>query len=103
MGVSVGLFAYGGLWLDEQFGTKPWLLLLCVIAGIGGSILHMIHVLMPEKWPWPTEAEKAARLEEVELQKAALQKADSQVSQTKAPENVDETDRKPSGTSPDGN
>ena len=23
MGLSVGLFAYGGLWLDTQFGTKP--------------------------------------------------------------------------------
>lgn len=53
MGVSVGLFAYGGLWLDAQFGTKPWLLLLCVAAGIFGSVLHMIRVLMPEKWPWP--------------------------------------------------
>ncbi|MBL8733769.1 MAG: AtpZ/AtpI family protein, partial [Planctomycetes bacterium] len=28
LAVSVGLFAYGGLWLDERFGTKPWLLLL---------------------------------------------------------------------------
>jgi len=59
MGVSVGLFAYGGLWLDEQFGTKPWLLLLAVAAGILGSVLHLIHVLMPEKWPWPTERDSA--------------------------------------------
>jgi F0F1-type ATP synthase assembly protein I len=60
MGVSVGLFAYGGLWLDAQFGTKPWLLLLCVAAGILGSVLHMVRVLMPEKWPWPTESNKAS-------------------------------------------
>jgi len=59
MGASVGLFAYGGLWLDAQFGTKPWLLLLCVAMGILGSFLHMVRVLMPEKWPWPTEPETA--------------------------------------------
>jgi len=60
MGVSVGLFAYGGLWLDAQFGTKPWLLLFCVAAGILGSILHLIRVLMPEKWPWPSENQPAS-------------------------------------------
>lgn len=98
MGVSVGLFAYGGLWLDQQFGTKPWLLLLCVIAGIVGSILHMIHVLMPEKWPWPTDAEKASRLLKVDLQKA-----DSRASQNDAPVKAEETDRKPTGNSPAGN
>ncbi|MGK0201790.1 MAG: hypothetical protein ACI9S9_000852 [Planctomycetota bacterium] len=112
MGVSVGLFAYGGLWLDEQFGTKPWLLLLCVIAGIVGSILHMIHVLVPEMWPWPTDAEKAARLQKAELRKAASflkadsrgsQKSSHKNSQNDAPVNAEETDRKPTGTSPEGN
>ena len=107
MGVSVGLFAYGGLWLDQQFGTKPWLLLVCVIAGIGGSILHLIHVLMPEKWPWPSDAEKAARLAKVELQNAALHKAEAQVSRKQGSQanttvSGSELDPKPDGTVPDG-
>lgn len=52
LAVTVGLFAYGGLWLDAQFGTKPWLLLLCVGCGIAGGLLHLIRVLAPEMWPF---------------------------------------------------
>ena len=52
LAVSVGLFAYGGLWLDQQWGTKPWMLLLCVVCGIVGGILHLIRVLAPEMWPF---------------------------------------------------
>ncbi len=52
LAISVGLFAYGGLWLDAQFGTKPWLLLLCVGCGIVGGVLHLIRVLAPELWPF---------------------------------------------------
>ncbi|MFM1872126.1 MAG: putative F0F1-ATPase subunit Ca2+/Mg2+ transporter [Planctomycetota bacterium] len=52
LAVSVGLFAYGGLWLDERLGTKPWLLLLGVGFGVVGGILHLIRVLAPELWPF---------------------------------------------------
>lgn len=52
LAVSVGLFAYGGLWLDERLGTKPWLLLLGVGCGVVGGILHLIRVLAPELWPF---------------------------------------------------
>ena len=69
MGVSVGLFSYGGLWLDETFGTRPWLLLICVVAGLLGSFLHMIQVLMPEKWPWPTKPDSDAVAEDTEASK----------------------------------
>lgn len=54
LAVAVGAFAYGGLWLDAQFGTKPWLLLLSVGCGIVGGILHLIRVLAPEHWPFGT-------------------------------------------------
>lgn len=52
LAVSVGLFAYGGQWLDARYGTKPWLLLLCVGCGITGGILHLIKVVAPELWPF---------------------------------------------------
>jgi hypothetical protein len=52
LAVSVGLFAYGGLWLDAKWGTRPWMLLLCVCLGIVGGILHLIRVLAPEFWPF---------------------------------------------------
>lgn len=52
LAVSVGAFAYGGIWLDRQFGTKPWLLLLLVACGIVGGMLHLVRVVAPEMWPF---------------------------------------------------
>jgi len=52
LAATVGLFAYGGLWLDARLGTRPWMLLLCVGCGIVGGILHLIRVLAPELWPF---------------------------------------------------
>jgi F0F1-type ATP synthase assembly protein I len=46
------LFAYGGLWLDARFGSKPLFLLVGVVCGIVGGILHLIRVLAPEMWPF---------------------------------------------------
>lgn len=58
LAVTVGLFAFGGQWLDTRFGTKPWLLLVCVGCGIAGGILHLIRVLAPELWPFAKEPPK---------------------------------------------
>ena len=52
LAASVALFAYGGLWLDERFGTRPWCMLALVLCGIVGGILHVIRVLAPEAWPF---------------------------------------------------
>lgn len=52
LAVSVALFAYGGLWLDNRFGTRPWCMLALVALGIVGGILHLIRVLAPEMWPF---------------------------------------------------
>ena len=57
LAVSVGLFAYGGHWLDRQFGTKPWFLLLLVLCGIVGGMLHMILTVAPEMWPFGKQPE----------------------------------------------
>ncbi|MCR9246936.1 MAG: AtpZ/AtpI family protein [bacterium] len=50
--LSVALFAYGGLWLDGYFGTKPWCMVALVLCGIVGGTLHVIRVLAPEMWPF---------------------------------------------------
>jgi F0F1-type ATP synthase assembly protein I len=52
LALTVGLFAYGGLWLDERFGTKPLCVLVFVCLGIVGGMLHLIRVLAPEMWPF---------------------------------------------------
>ena len=56
--LSVGLFAYGGLWLDRQLGTRPWMLLLLVACGIVGGMLHVIRVFAPDMWPFDKPAPK---------------------------------------------
>lgn len=58
LAVSVGVFAYGGMWLDRQFGTKPWLLLLLVLLGIVGGMLHLIREVAPELWPFGKPADQ---------------------------------------------
>lgn len=52
LAVSVGLFAYGGLWLDGRVGTSPLFVLLGVLCGAVGGMLHLIRVLAPEMWPF---------------------------------------------------
>ena len=52
LAVTVGLFAYGGLWLDDRIGTRPLMLILGVALGITGGMLHLIRVLAPELWPF---------------------------------------------------
>lgn len=52
LAVSVGLFAYGGWWLDARWGSTPLFLLLGVGCGIVGGMLHLIRVLAPELWPF---------------------------------------------------
>lgn len=54
----MGVFAYGGIWLDRQFGTKPWLLLLLVLLGIAGGMLHLIREMAPEMDPFSAPAKK---------------------------------------------
>ncbi|MGC6487429.1 MAG: AtpZ/AtpI family protein [Planctomycetota bacterium] len=61
LAVSVGVFAYGGLWLDRQLGTKPWLLLLLVLLGIAGGILHLIREVAPDMDPFRAPANKNER------------------------------------------
>lgn len=61
LAVSVGLFALGGRWLDNQLGSSPWLLLLGVGCGIVGGMLHLVWVLAPELWPFG-RAERAVSI-----------------------------------------
>lgn len=49
---SLGLFAWGGFWLDTKCETRPLFLLVgCAIGGLGG-FLHFLNSLAPELLPW---------------------------------------------------
>jgi len=52
LAVTVGLFAYAGLWLDKYLGTAPLCLLALVGLGMVGGMLHLIRLLAPELWPF---------------------------------------------------
>jgi hypothetical protein len=38
------LSVFGGLWLDEKFGTRPWLTAILVLAGIPVTIVVMYRI-----------------------------------------------------------
>jgi len=42
--VIVLLSVFGGLWLDEKFGTKPWFTAILVLAGIPITIVVMYKI-----------------------------------------------------------
>ena len=46
--VTVALFAWGGMWLDETWGTKPWMVVVLTLIGVFGGGLHMVRELAPE-------------------------------------------------------
>jgi uncharacterized membrane protein YcjF (UPF0283 family) len=50
--LTVALFTWGGHWLDDKWGTGPWLLLLGAALGSVGGFLHLIAVVAPEMFPF---------------------------------------------------
>ena len=51
LSVVIGGFAYGGHWLDERWGTGPWLLLIGVCIGTFGGGWHAIKMANGGKIP----------------------------------------------------
>ncbi|MCC6671451.1 MAG: AtpZ/AtpI family protein [Planctomycetes bacterium] len=50
--VTVGLFTFGGHWLDARLHTSPLFLLVGLAAGFAGGLLHLLRVLAPELLPF---------------------------------------------------
>jgi ATP synthase protein I len=42
---TIGGAALLGWWLDDRFGTKPWLLLVFILTGIVGGFMAFIRAL----------------------------------------------------------
>lgn len=51
LSVVIGGFSYGGHWLDEQWGTSPWLLLTGVCIGTFGGGWHAMKLANGGKLP----------------------------------------------------
>ena len=57
--VALIAFLFLGQWLDDRFGTSPWLMMLGVFVGGGGGFYAMYRKLMAEQER--EERERAAR------------------------------------------
>ena len=51
LSMVIGGLAYGGYWLDERYGTGPWLLLLGVCLGTFGGGWHSLKMANGGKMP----------------------------------------------------
>jgi F0F1-type ATP synthase assembly protein I len=47
---AVGLFAWGGWWLDRKFGTeKPWFLLAGALVGMVGGFVSFFRTVLGKR------------------------------------------------------
>ncbi len=46
--LSIVFFVYLGQWLDRRLGTEPWMLLLGLLLGAGGSFYGIYRKLMAD-------------------------------------------------------
>ena len=44
MAASVAAGTFGGLWLDGQFGTEPYLFLFGLVVGTGAAVKAVVRV-----------------------------------------------------------
>lgn len=50
---AIAGFTLVGLWIDGQYGTSPWGLLVCVILGFVGGFYNLIRASLEELNPSP--------------------------------------------------
>ncbi len=73
MAVPLLVAVYAGAWLDERAGTKPWLLLVAILVGLGLAGLGSFLVLR-QYWtahplpPVSDEARRAGRRWQAEIE-----------------------------------
>lgn len=60
MVVTVGLLAYGGIWLDGRLGTQPLFVILGALLGVLGGTIHLIASVAPEMLPFRRRAKAPA-------------------------------------------
>jgi len=66
MGVSAAIGCYGGMWLDEQWGTEPWMLTLGMIAGFGAAFKAILRTAKKAKTAMQDSSDEYTALREDE-------------------------------------
>lgn len=47
IGLEMALPPAGGWWLDERWGTEPWLLIAGAVLGFAAGMLHLLQLVGP--------------------------------------------------------
>lgn len=59
LAVTVGLFAWAGLALDDWLATSPLFLCVLVLLGVVGGFLHLVKTVAPELLPFGRRGPRA--------------------------------------------
>lgn len=46
LAASVVLMFFLGRWLDEKFGTTPWLMIVGIFFGLGAGLYNFVRIVM---------------------------------------------------------
>lgn len=66
MALFVGLFAYGGLELDQALGSSPWCLISGTMLGFVASFYHLVRTYAPEMLPSADKRNAASKARQAE-------------------------------------
>ena len=55
LAAAVAVFFFIGRWLDDKFGTSPWLMLTGAVVGAGGGMYKFIKTALEIDTPKPGE------------------------------------------------
>jgi len=48
-GLTIVVFVFGGVWLDERLHSSPWFVLVCTFAGAFGGFYSIYRRVMAEQ------------------------------------------------------
>jgi F0F1-type ATP synthase assembly protein I len=48
-GMTIVVFVFAGVWLDNRFHSSPWFVLLCTFAGAFGGLFSMYRRVMAQQ------------------------------------------------------
>jgi len=48
-GMTIVVFVFGGVWLDEHLHTSPWLVIVCTFAGAFGGFYSIYRRVMAQQ------------------------------------------------------